>query len=301
MPCYTTGRTEERGRLRLQEYRGAENTLVSKEGRRHYSEVALLLKREPHRNPPVSVSGECGEWAYFKLYGSAGLIDQVLITRLLKIIRRLKKYLLKWFFVRYEDSAGHHLRLRFLLKDITAGAILDILQKELKEEIAFYRFYRIVPELYYPETERYKDSEWAEEVFYRDSERTLKLVRSLLNPERMEAAVQTIAAYLDEMEAEAKERFCERQRDALLREQPDPKQALKSMNRFFRDFEHTNHPGHFPLKFRKILKDRKPEETVLASLIHMSMNRLFIQDQRALEMLAYHILFRRLRAWKSRI
>lgn len=289
---------KKRGRLILKESLGEENTLVRKEGRVHYSEVVIPLKREAHTPRPSLSGGESGDWACFKLYAAPGVIDQVLMTRLPKLVRMLKRShgLLRWFYVRYHDS-GPHLRLRFLLKETTAGAVGEALRNVLKTEIADHRVYRIVPDRYFPETGRYRNMELAEEIFFRDSEHTLELVRLLPNPGRMGAAVQKIEAYLRAagMNAHEQKRFCEKHRNTLLQEQPNPKQALKSMNLFFREQSLAEPPLRFPRKLYQAVKKRKPEEEVLASLIHMSLNRLFIRDQRALEMLAYHLLFRKLR------
>lgn len=287
---------KKRGRLVLKENLGS--TLVRKEGRVHYSEVVIPLKREAHIPRPFLSGGESGDWTCFKLYAAPGVIDQVLSTRLPKLVRLLKRShgLLRWFYVRYHDS-GHHLRLRFLLKEANTGAVEETLRKVFKTETADHRVYRIVPDRYFPETDRYRNMELAEEIFFRDSEHTLELVRLLPNPGRMGAAVYKIEAYLQAagMNADEQKRFCEKQRNTLLKEQPGPKQTLKSMNLFFREQTLTEPSLYFPRKLYQAVKKREPEEEVLASLIHMSLNRLFVRDQRALEMLAYHLLFRKLR------
>lgn len=259
----------------------------------HHTEVIIPLRKAISKTPiPNEVRKQAKQWVYFKLYARPGTVENILIARIPAIVRSLG---VPWFFVRFED----HLRIRFLMPDTTLGTVLDILRAGLKAE---NRIYSIQPDIYFQENDRYSHIELAEEVFYRDSEHTLKVIRAVTNAERMSLAIQKMEGYVKAagLTQEEQRYFCEQQRDAYLNEQSDLRVARQSLNAYYRSFTYTPcKEGKLSRKLEIALTTLKPSKKILASLIHMSINRLFVQDQRALEMLAYHILWKKLRSSRT--
>ncbi|MFF5672808.1 lantibiotic dehydratase [Streptomyces hygroscopicus] len=129
--------------------------------------------------PPVPRHSR--EWLYGKLYTYANRQDEVLAEHLPRLLAALPPGVDRWFFIRYTDPAGSHLRLRFhgdpatLHGELTPG-VLDWVERvrDLRLAGAF------VIDGYEPETHRYggpQAIEAAETVFHHDSAAVLEQLR----------------------------------------------------------------------------------------------------------------------------
>ncbi|MFI9050794.1 lantibiotic dehydratase [Streptomyces sp. NPDC053427] len=165
----------------------------------HVSELVVpLVRREtgaPRRRPYAgrllaerTVHGLGGDWLYLKLHGAARAQDDLLRDRLPQLIDRATELGSDdWFFLRYTDDAGHHLRLRLHGADPRAlwgsvapeiGALLTGWQRA-----GLLRGHTLAQ--YDPETERYGGpaaQRLAERVFRYDSEAALALLRLAKDP-----------------------------------------------------------------------------------------------------------------------
>lgn len=84
--------------------------------------VVPLQRRDPtpRRNATVArretrtdVHGLGGRWLYLKLYGTARGQDELLRTKIGELVDTARAWgAQRWFFLRYTDPDGHHLRLR---------------------------------------------------------------------------------------------------------------------------------------------------------------------------------------------
>ncbi|MEU1055433.1 lantibiotic dehydratase [Streptomyces sp. NPDC005876] len=141
-----------------------------------------------HRQPDRTVHGLGGEWLYLKLYGAARTQDDLLRDHLPGLVALAAEHGAdRWFFIRYTDEGGHHLRLRLHAarsEDLWAraapavGALLVRWQRE-----GLVRGHTVAQ--YDPETERYGGPEAgaaAERVFQHDSEAALELLRVARDP-----------------------------------------------------------------------------------------------------------------------
>ncbi|MFJ9418982.1 lantibiotic dehydratase [Streptomyces sp. NPDC101227] len=150
-----------------------------------------LPRRRPyagHRQPDRTVHGLGGDWLYLKLHGAARAQDGLLCDRLPQLLARAAELGVDdWFFLRYTDDAGHHLRLRLHGPDPRAlwgavapeaGALLTSWQRA-----GLLRGHSLAQ--YDPETERYGGpaaQRLAERVFRYDSEAALALLRLAKEP-----------------------------------------------------------------------------------------------------------------------
>lgn len=133
----------------------------------HTNEVVVPLqrrKRETRRRataayqePRHAPHGVGGDWVYLKLYGTARSQDDLLRNRIGGLVDAAREHGVdRWFFLRYTDPDGHHLRLRLhgdahrLWSDVVPrlGATLLDWQRQ-----GLLRAHRI--DQYDPEYERY--------------------------------------------------------------------------------------------------------------------------------------------------
>ena len=120
-------------------------------------------------------------WLYYKLYCGTSMAEKVLVEAVTPIIDKLKELncIEKWFFIRFNDQDGHHLRLRIKLKNIhdlpEVAKIVTALLNPFQEEKLVWK---IQLDTYLPETERYGERimEETESVFYNDSTCTLRFL-----------------------------------------------------------------------------------------------------------------------------
>ncbi|GAA1231592.1 lantibiotic dehydratase [Prauserella halophila] len=141
-----------------------------------------------HREERAAVHGLGGRWLYLKLYGTASGQNELLRTRLGELVDTARaRGAERWFFLRYTDPDGHHLRLRLtadtavLWQDIVPalGPVLERWQHE-----GLLRTHRV--DEYDPEFERYGGAElapWVEELFHADSMAAVDLLTLAADPE----------------------------------------------------------------------------------------------------------------------
>lgn len=163
----------------------------------HLTEILVPLERRDRRAarpahvrlsvPDRAPAGAGGPWLYLKLRLPRRLQDDFLRDRLPDLVRTAIEHDAdRWFFIRYNDAASHHLRLRFhgaprrlwsaLLPEIGAR-LLDWQRAGL---LAGHEI-----DQYDPEYERYggrATAEWAETAFQHDSGAAIALLRLVRQP-----------------------------------------------------------------------------------------------------------------------
>lgn len=120
------------------------------------------------------------EWIYFKIYTGIKTADYILTNHLHHILNKLvdRQYIDKWFFIRYYDP-DFHLRLRILMKDHSyLSQLINDINQCLKEYLDFDLIWKIQIDTYDRELERYGDSimENSESLFYYDSDMIIKAI-----------------------------------------------------------------------------------------------------------------------------
>ncbi|WP_016906182.1 lantibiotic dehydratase [Streptomyces xiaopingdaonensis] len=175
----------------------------------HATELVVPLTRRPdvpprrgyagRHQPERTVHGLGGNWIYLKLHGPARCQDALLRDHLPALVNLAgEKGADGWFFLRYTDPSGHHLRVRLHAEaaDRLWGRVAPAVGALLGEwqRAGLVRSHTLAQ--YDPETERYGGptaQHLAEQVFRYDSEAALELLRLAKEPEN-DHDVESLAA-----------------------------------------------------------------------------------------------------------
>lgn len=275
-----------------------------------------------HMEKRKYMSGD--EWVYCKIYSGELMLEKILTHKVNDVVKKFEDCGLmdKWFFIRYRDSEGSHLRLRFHSNIKTnLHQIQDILKESFSEMIISKEVAKIVFDTYSREYERYGYSVYpeVEKIFKVDSTAIIGLLSSLsLNEDKetkrwLNALVlvdDTLSAY--GLDINKKFLLMTQQRDSFRKEFgfttiPYIRQ-LNNKYRESRSLIQQALESDLLSEYADLLLVRKYniKEIVdklssgnrallvrsLPSMIHMSMNRLFVSSNRLCEMLIYDFLCR---------
>ncbi|MFF9479568.1 lantibiotic dehydratase [Streptomyces sp. NPDC014733] len=134
--------------------------------------------------PPRTATGAHlpgGDWLYTSLYAPAERHEELLAVHLPPLLDQLPPEVDRWFFLRYGDAAGAHLRLRFHApREALHGALLPRMHDLTTALRDGGVVGRVVMDTYDPELERYGGPEAidaAERVFHADSVAVLAHLR----------------------------------------------------------------------------------------------------------------------------
>lgn len=274
------------------------------------------------------------EWIYIKVYTGSNTADKILVNELAKIISILerKKYIEKWFFIRYSDP-DFHLRIRIRVKDCDSiGEILRLFYKYFNRLMGNDRVWKIQLDTYNRELERYNGHlmELTETLFYIDSTHTLKLLR-ILEDMPLSARWLIAAKMIDCLLIDFNYNL--RQRKELL-ESMDKSYKMefgfnefnsKQFNVMYREHSHEleevlcgkkTDEGYKALynilelrsnTLKTIAQhlieanDGKETQIPLSSYIHMMLVRLFRSKNRLHELIVYNFMNRFYSSWIARV
>ncbi|MEE1786418.1 lantibiotic dehydratase [Streptomyces sp. SP17BM10] len=184
--------------LIAQEVPGADEGWTDGELAGHTTELVVPLVRRRtapatrrytgHHQPRRTVHGLGDEWLYLKLHGSARTQDDLVRDRLPDLVDLARQHGAdRWFFIRYTDEAGRHLRVRLHHPDparlwgTAAPAVGRLLTAW--QQGGLLRGHTVAE--YDPETERYGGPaarRLVEDVFRHDSEAAVELLRLVRGP-----------------------------------------------------------------------------------------------------------------------
>ncbi|MEV0274844.1 lantibiotic dehydratase [Streptomyces sp. NPDC050610] len=138
-------------------------------------------RRPAPARPPGTVHLPGGEWLQASLYAPAQLHEELLAAHLPPLLGDLPAQVDRWFFLRYSDAGGPHLRLRFHAPSpVLARQLLPRLHQTAAALHESGMIGRVVWDSYDPELERYGGPEAmaaAERVFHADSVAVLEHLR----------------------------------------------------------------------------------------------------------------------------
>jgi thiopeptide-type bacteriocin biosynthesis protein len=258
------------------------------------------------------------EWLYLKIYTSFKNADKLLINNISCFIGRLleKGVIDKWFFIRYSDPESH-LRLRMRLRSpFNFTNIFSEFSKIFDHELNENSIWNIEIDTYKREIERYGDFRIneVESIFLIDSECILSLLKSIVNSQDMENirwlfGFSIINNYLNAFSYNINDsvRLIRIISDSFIREfgflgieytkQLNDKYREKrkiieqsiyknnsQLNIYYSIIE--KHAINISIVISKM--DLVDTDNLLISLIHMSMNRLFLSDNRSNELVLYY-------------
>jgi thiopeptide-type bacteriocin biosynthesis protein len=255
------------------------------------------------------------EWIYYKIYCGVKTADEVLLKILQPICARLLKdqCIDKWFFIRYSDPDAH-IRLRFHSTDEKSiQQILLLMRDSLDPYLENGQVWDVQLATYQRELERYgtKTMEEAESLFYYDSEQVLYIIEhSIDDRSRFLHTFHRVEQWMEHFQLSAKEQlaFLSRMQSQFKEEFQVKKQVNKQLNLKYKNLE----PQLFTTHTLKTLHQTKIEATIaqfiglkntqklevsmdslLASFIHMTINRVFRSQQRLHEMMIYDFLHKK--------
>ena len=255
------------------------------------------------------------KWLYYKIYCGVKTTD----TLLLQVIKPLTEQLIeekiidKWFFIRYSDPEPHvRFRVQFIdIKNI--GAVIKKMRNLLQPYMNSNQVWDVALATYKRELERYGTNtiEDAELFFYHDSLMMLTIIKKSKDDE---TRFLTLFKWLENIlllfkfEDTGLLSFLERMQEQFKEEFSVDKRVRKELSNTYRklapalfDKEDTNAPRIYNLtetveRFLMLKKEQKLEvslDNVVASFIHMSVNRCFRSKQRLYEMMLYDFLYRK--------
>ena len=258
------------------------------------------------------------EWLYYKIYCGVKMIDFILTDLIKPITEELLKQKLidEWFFIRYSDPDSH-LRVRFHISktENLARVILG-----MNEKLSFYLESNQVWDIqllsYQRELERYGSNtiEDAESYFFYDSELVLNGIKNSNDDESRFLNILKLvenSLTLFNYDNERRLSFLNKMQLQFKSEFSVNKTVKKELSNKYRElqsqlFENDNY-NDSPLTIYKHLqiivdrllmleKENKLEislENLLASFIHMTINRGFRSKQRLYEMMIYDFLYKK--------
>jgi thiopeptide-type bacteriocin biosynthesis protein len=261
------------------------------------------------------------EWLYLKIYTGVKTADQILEEAIQSIAEYLQKNneISKWFFIRYHDPKPH-LKVRFCLNNIeNYSAVLSKINDELQEFTGSGEISNISIETYNREIERYGQNtiKKAETLFHKNSELTL-LCLHYNDEEKIIVSLFYIDEILNRLNLNVTEKFAwaKNFNDAFKQEFNADKNLNSQLDRKYRAFKpnfiNFIQSDDFAAERKAIIHNIDECASVLQNIIyysendsrkissqsffqsifHMSINRLFISNQRLFEMVIYDHLLR---------
>lgn len=270
------------------------------------------------------------KWIYLKIYCNPAIANDLLIKKLLPFLLQIENDLLfSWFFIRYRDSA-YHIRLRLQVKEKYIGAVLSGLKKRLNDTVKFHLIQEYQADIYRREVERYGPDvmELVENFFYGSS----KLVLNFIKQSRLKSftyayhslafvsvmhMLETFIINIDEqisfLERMVNVFYAEFSSDKTLKVDLDIKfreiraeiDHLLADSRFYDKLCLRSSVDLFATNLQKITQrsaqfTTKRRTQLLADLIHMHINRLFVDRQRNHELVVYYVLYKHLQSKRAK-
>jgi thiopeptide-type bacteriocin biosynthesis protein len=267
--------------------------------------------QQPPDDKPGKVFHPGSEWLYFEIYCHPLRGNQV-IKLLRKFTGAHKKYLKKWFFIRYTDPAPH-IRFRLHLKDILAtGILMSELETMLSPLLNSGLISAIQLKAYSPEYVRYgaKRMALAEQLFYLDSVYVGRLIAGETDTRKLYIITVKLMEHWLLLTGLADDAaFIQAVADKFSGEFLIDKEGYKKINKAFEGIKNEIGIEPLPLSpryregFVKIINACKSEtekQTILADLIHMHINRVFYSSQRMHEAILYQYMLKLLKSRQFR-
>lgn len=270
-----------------------------------------------------------GSWLYIKIYCGFKIADQILSNKIYPVCKKFlsKMEIDKFFFIRYNDPE-HHIRLR-VFKSLNPNfwEFIGELNYELKELIENRLVIKVQLDTYHREIERYgvNNIDNTETLFYINSNSVLDYIRNGMDTkhsQRWKVAIKSVDMFLNDFDLKIEQKinfvkmrrenyflhygYSSEQRKAFSNKYHSSKKLIEAI---LNDDSLEENNQNIDIRFFRIqteqysnLIQRVIENCQtngnsslydwLGSYIHMFINRLFITDQVAHEIIIYDYLFR---------
>ncbi len=294
------------------------------------SDLALLhIESDPSAPQSERLRSPGSDWHFVKLYGGQSLLDDLLITNLGPLMSALvtNGSLKRWFFVRYSDPETH-LRLRFQSPEANAN---EDINRAIELLLANGHIWKIQVDTYYREIERYGGLEGllaSEDIFCADSEAVLTVLLNLEGDNaadmRWKIALYGLDAFLADcgLEIHEKVSLMDRLRKSFAHEFRLSSQDKEKLGiRFRSERNHLQsmlrkdslaHGPAFDIALQAFARRSRQTKSAIAHLralevrdsltttfleivashLHMQINRITQSSPRAHELVMYDFLFR---------
>lgn len=246
------------------------------------------------------------EWLYYKLYCGEKSADDILISSIKPFIEQaLNENLIdKWFFIRYHDPKSH-LRLRFHLKNRAhIGNLILKFHEVLQPLIHNNSIWKVQTDTYKRELKRYgalaiND---IESLFFINSTKVVNIISTINTDEqRLVEALKLTNTILSNfnLTTQQKLEFSEHSKQAFREEFNANKITTKQLNTLYRNTNinltslDIEQPYTISSTYNLLMEMNKnntlqvPLHNLIASIIHMCINRLFRSQQRQYELVIY--------------
>jgi thiopeptide-type bacteriocin biosynthesis protein len=266
------------------------------------------------------------EWIYFKIYTGFRSADKLIIEHINPFVTQLitNNIINEFFFIRYNDP-DFHIRLRLKLHDNSSfNAIFQLFETTFKSPIKNGLIINVQCDTYQREIERYGQNtiDFVESIFYYDSFSIIKLVQYINQSDNAEqlrwlVSLSMINDLLDmfEFDIHSKATFLRnlselsridqnftqkskykilsnkyRQNKIIIENQLE--RNISSVENRIREYRNTELSPIIRtiLSIESNNKLAVTKNELVASIIHMSMNRLFEYRNRTFEMVIYFFL-----------
>lgn len=262
------------------------------------------------------------KWLYLKLYCNPSIANDLLVKKLFPLLQKFDNgELLCWFFIRYRDS-GYHIRLRLKVKEEFIGTVLILLKKRLEGSVHYHLIREYQADTYRREMERYGPDiiNLVERFFYGSSELIIRYVKitrlkSFSNTYHSLAFVSVVHllnSFLPDLNIQinfleqmvqtfysefSSEKTLKIELDQKYREIKKEIAELLSNKVYYEKLKLGKWSDMFALKVQEVLKAAvsftpKRKNQLLADLIHMHLNRLFVDRQRNQELIIYYCIYK---------
>jgi thiopeptide-type bacteriocin biosynthesis protein len=262
------------------------------------------------------------KWLYLKLYCNPATSNDILSKKLLPFIKQLDEAEVQsWFFIRYQDT-GYHIRLRLKIREKSTGGVLRQLKNRLKDTINYHLIREYQADTYRREMERYGADiiELVEDFFGGSSELVLRYINrtrlksfkysyhslAFVSVEHLlQAFITDINDQIEFLEQMVNMFYSEFSLDKSLKIDLDQKyreikteiSGLLSAENYYNSLDLDAAFNTYSLRTAKLAKrsssfglQRKTQ--LLADLIHMHLNRLFVDRPRNQELVVYYALYK---------
>lgn len=267
------------------------------------------------------------EWLYYKFFCGHNASNKIIK----EIIKPLSEELIadglikEWFFIRFNDPSYH---LRFRIKIINIESIGHIIKKinvHLKDFILNELIWNVEVDTYKRELERYGKTTMliSENIFYLDSNIIAQFIENADDEKIYEKSLfglRLVKFYIDAfgLSIQEKVKFTEKLKNYFYKEFGSEKDLKKQLDKIFIDNQNEINKSFSTniSKTNKLTKDISPHKKelqkninkivllqkknalevdindLISSYIHMSINRLFISNNRLHELALYDFLWR---------
>ena len=331
---------KKRKTIKLVEWLATPDQCWVRQGEQRFtSEIIIPFGYQDKTNlssPPIMIPSDIAvkrsfppgsEWLYIKIYVRGGTADEFLDTLVGPLtIKLLTEQLIdNWFFVRYADP-DPHLRLRFHCTNHTHIQVLDQFNAILAASCLSSFVQRIQLDTYERELERYGFSTilYCEMLFGIDSELVIGWLmdnRETLEEEsRWLFACERVDTLLTDFGISLSEKvvLLGQLQEAYFIEHGGSKELKKQLNNRYRQWsgriDSTVNGQPFTQSNDKSIliaslikkqfsdeSDNKPLlNSLISSLIHMTLNRIFSDQQRRAELVVYHFMARHYKSVQAR-